>query len=377
MDSTPHTHHTPQRILVIKSRHIGDVLLTGPLLSTLKTRFPESLITALVKKETAPMLQGHPHLEEVLCFPEPKGAESWTGFLARNLLWWRNLRARRFDWAINTTEGERGIITGFLSGAALRTSFLKPGKNHWWRKRLLTQAVTQRSGRRHAVLRNLDLLEWHHDTGNLYTRVHATFSQEDARMVRECLTANGWDGNRPLVQVHPVARWRFKCWTDSGMAEIIDHLQEKGFAVGVTSSPDPAEMDKVARILALCKHPPIDLRGKLTLKQAAAFAARCRFFFGVDTAMMHVAASLDLPVVALFGPSMAWEWGPWPNDWQGENGTPYPEKNGHQQCGPHRILQKNWPCVPCGRDGCGGSKVSNCLVEIDSGEVIQALERFT
>ncbi len=373
----PPDSFTPNHILVIKSRHLGDVLLTGPLLSTLKLWFPNALITVLVKAETAPMLAGHPHIHELICFPRRNPKHSALTFYWHALLWWLALRKRHFDWALNTTEGDRGIIASFIAGAPIRISFLKFGKHYWWRKRLLTQGVQRQSGQRHAVIRNLDLLATHAQTTTpSHTRVYSTFSQQDTQAVKRALHAQGWDGQKPLVQIHPVARWKFKCWTEQGMAEIINHLHQQGFAVGITSSQDPIELQKVSAILALCHHQPINLSGQLSIPQVMAFTAHCRLFFGVDTAMMHIAASLDVPVVALFGPSMAFEWGPWPNDWPADKATPYPNKNGIQICGPHLVIQQAWHCVPCGQDGCRGSKRSDCLLMLESQAVIPLLDRF-
>lgn len=367
---------TPRRILVIKSRHLGDVLLTGPLLSTLKTRFPEALVTVLVKSATVSMLAGHPHVHDILTFPERRQGESLWVFLWRYARWWQALWRRHFDWTLNTTDGDRGMIVGFLSGASWRTGFLKSGQERWWRTWLLSHAAQQRPGRRHVVVRNLDLLGLHGLLPPHYAEVHTLFSAQDLQVVEGCLRAQGWDGLSPLVQLHPVARWRFKCWTAEGMAQVVDYLQEKGFAVGITSSADEVELRQVAQILSLCHTRPLDLSGRLSIKQVAAFSSLCRFYFGVDTAMMHMAASLNIPVIALFGPSMPFEWGPWPNGWSGDEATPYPEPNGIQYQGDHVIIQKDWPCVPCNRDGCQGSKISDCLQKLESHEVMAVLDRY-
>ena len=100
---------------------------------------------------------------------------------------------------------------------------------------------------------------------------------------------------------------------------------------------------------------PINLAGRLSLKELGALIAKARFFFGMDSAPMHLAAAVDTPAVALFGPSGVFNWGPW-----GEG---------------HLVIQKDWACVPCGRDGCEGSKISRCLVEIEPEEVWQAMAR--
>lgn len=353
------------RILIIKSRHIGDVLLTAPLVATLRLRHPHAHIAALVKSGTEAMLLGHPDLNEVLLFPKRRTDESGLAYARRWSAWVSELRRKRFDWCINTTEGDRGILYGFLSGAARRTGLMRPKDRKAWRRLLLTDPRDQVAGVRHTVVRNLDLLD---PSGALKRVVDLAYGQEDAHQVGALLKEAGWDGIQPLVQVHPTSRWFFKCWTDEGMARAMDHLAARGLAVVLTSAPDQREMDKAAAIRALCRTPPLDLCGRLTLKQNAALTARCRLFFGVDTAPMHMAAALNVPVVAIFGPSGAFDWGPWPNGWPGE-ATPYPHRGGIQHAPPHTVIQKPWPCVPCGKDGCDGGKISDCLTRLTWAEV--------
>jgi heptosyltransferase-3 len=97
-----------------------------------------------------------------------------------------------------------------------------------------------------------------------------------------------------------------------------------------------------------------DLTGAMTLRELAAFTRRARLFVGVDSAPMHIAAAVATPVVALFGPSGEVEWGPWQV--------------------PHRIVASTeHPCRPCGNDGCGGGKVSECLTTLPVELVHQAV----
>ncbi|MDE2089895.1 MAG: putative lipopolysaccharide heptosyltransferase III [Gammaproteobacteria bacterium] len=360
-------------ILLIKFRNIGDVLLTGPLASTLRMSNPTPRISVLVKAGTEAMLQGHPHVDEVIVYPERQSGESWLGYLRRVLAWLRALRRRGFDLAINTTEGDRGAILARLCGARRRIGIIKPDGDKTWRRALYTDTRTPPPGRRHTVIRNLALAP--DPQSPRYRSVHLTFSEHDRDQVKALLAAQGWDGAAPLVHVHPTSRWFFKCWNDGDVARVIDHLQsERGLRVALTSGPEPRERDKAATIIRLCRRAPIDLSGRLSLKQTAALSSLCALFFGVDTAPMHVAAALEVPVVAVFGPSGAFDWGPWPNGWQGED-TPYPAQSGVQRAGPHTVVQKAWRCVPCGRDGCAGTKRSACLEILTADEIIPWLDQ--
>ena len=356
-------------ILVIKSRHIGDVLLTGPLLSTLRLRHPESHITALVKTGTEAMLTGHPHIDMVITFPVRQPGEGQVEFLIRQWFWLRQLRCRRPDLVVNTTEGDRGAIASLFSGGIQRVGWRGRKGNKWWRRGMLTQTMLFQGGIRHTILHNLDLV----GEGAQDRHVRLVFSATDVAQVEQRLRDAGWNGGRPLVQIHPASRWRFKCWTVSGMAGVADCLSQRGCQVILTASPDAGERELVAAIAQACRHPVINLGGALTLKELAALSARCRLFFGVDTAPMHMAAALNIPVVALFGPSGTYDWGPWPNGWSGD-GSPFSRTHGVQESFPHLVIQKTWPCGPCGKAGCEESKRSRCLEELELAEVLPLLE---
>jgi heptosyltransferase-3 len=107
----------------------------------------------------------------------------------------------------------------------------------------------------------------------------------------------------------------FKCWEDDRMAKIIDYLQQdKGVKVVITGAPVKKELDRIDKILSLCKTRPINLSSKLTLKHLAYLSSKAKLFFGVDTAPMHMAAATNTPVATLFGASYPVIWGPWNNN---------------------------------------------------------------
>ena len=91
-----------------------------------------------------------------------------------------------------------------------------------------------------------------------------------------------------------------------------------------------------------------------SLPELAAVTREARIFVGVDSAPMHIAAAMQTPVIALFGPSGEFEWGPWRV--------------------PHRIITSmDHPCRPCGIDGCGGGKISECFTTLPVERVCAAL----
>lgn len=362
------------KILIMKFRNIGDVLLTSPMASALATLPDKPQVTFLVKRGTEEMLTGHPNIDNVLTLPERSSDETTVAFLIRQWLFIRTLRSQRFDVSINTTEGDRGLIIGWLSGAKRRIGYLKT-QEKWWRKYLVTEPHLGRVGRFHTVLRNLDLISSFVTPTNI--RVDFHFRPSDKQDAIEKLKQVGWDGKQTLVHVHPVSRWFFKCWRDDYMAQTIDYIQQElGYRVALTCAPDPLEKNRLANIITQCRSKPFNLGGELTLKQTGALSAISNLFLGVDSAPMHIAAAVDTPVIAIFGPSGAFDWGPWSNGWKDMKTNPYVQRNGIQKSTKHTVIQQAWECAPCGKDGCQSTKRSECLESLPPSLLINILNDY-
>ena len=365
----------PQRILVIKFRNIGDVLLTAPLVSTLKHGIQGARVCAVVKPGTEAMLDGHPDLDALYVVPLRHPGESALGFALRTVKFLLQLRREHFDLAINTTEGDRGILLSWLVGARARWGIVKAGKEKTWQARLLTRQFRPLQGYTHTVIRNLAMAA---PLGLKACReVKLTVSEADTTRVKALLAEQAFVAAVPntLIHCHPTSRWMFKCCPADKVAETIDELQQQGYRVALTCAPDGTERAFLDAILSVCKTRPIDLGGKLTLKQTAALSGLSRLFFGVDSAPMHMAAAMGAPTLGIFGPSGTFDWGPWPNGWAGD-GTPYPGRNGIKHCAPHVVMQDSDACVPCGRDGCDGSKRSMCLERLSVEQVKTNINRL-
>ncbi len=332
----------PQRILCIKLKHIGDVLLMTPAIRALRRAWPGSAIAALVPRGTEDILEGNPDLDAVLVFD--RGAGSWQVI--------RALRRFRPDLVLEMGQGDREAALGWLSGACHRVGYA-PGRSGGWRRVLLSQAVPW-NGLQHVVETNLDLVRALGIPAEASRPVLVVRPEMRAKMAARLASA-GLAPGRPLVVVHPVSRWLFKAWPEDGCAEVIGRLiRDTGVAVALTSGPGAAEVEAANRILARAGTPIINLIGQTTLGELAAVLERAVLFLGVDSAPMHVAAALEVPVVALFGPSGEVSWGPW-----GEG---------------HVVVASPYLCRPCGQDGCLGSKRSDCLEAISAQMVWEVVE---
>jgi heptosyltransferase-3 len=161
-----------------------------------------------------------------------------------------------------------------------------------------------------------------------------------------------------IIHVHPVSRWLWKCWENEKMAAVIDWLQsDRNARVVVTTGPAEAERATARTIVGLCRSSPLFFDGNLSLSQIAALSAESDGYFGVDTAPMHIAAAVGVPVVALFGPTHPENWGPW---------TPL-----------GRVLSKHCICNdPATTEKCDWGRIRACLGAISVAEAQAALDEM-
>jgi len=348
---------TLNRVLVIKLRHHGDVLLTSPVFSVLKNHAPHLEIDALVYQDTAEMLTFHPAISQVHTIDR-----KWksAGILAQTQAEWKllsTLRRRRYDLVIHLTEHPRGAWLRHLTGVRYSIAPTVAGAGRFW-KTSFSHFFTmpKRGNSRHTVEVNLDALRrigiHPAEDEKRLTLVPGAKAESD---VVGLLARHGLVGKN-FIHLHPASRWLFKCWPAKQVAGLIAALQAQGHRIVVTAAPAAEELAMIKNILDELRQPVVDLSGQLSLKQLAALTAHARLFIGVDSAPMHIAAAMGTPTIVLFGPSGEIEWGPWQV--------------------PHHILTSDHPCRPCGNDGCGGSKVSDCLSAISAERVLSAAEEL-
>ncbi len=129
-----------RRILVVKLRYIGDVLLTTPVIRALRVHFPQARITALVNPGTEEILVQNPHLDDILLMPR-------TGWMAQ-ASFLRSIRAQRFECVLDLTDGDRAAFVTAITGASIRIGF-----NHErrWRGKLYSRCVRASYGSMHMV----------------------------------------------------------------------------------------------------------------------------------------------------------------------------------------------------------------------------------
>jgi heptosyltransferase-3 len=319
------------RALVVKLRHHGDVLLAAPVLSALKAQGLE--VDALVYDDTVAMLEGHPALSQLHAVGRKWRTDSPLPRLLNEIRLFKTLKARRYGLLVHLSEQGRGAWLARSLGARYSVAPRMARRGAFWSNSFTH--LYPLIPRRHQVEVNLDALRRIGLQPDPALRKVVFNAGEEAQKRVAGLV------QQPFIHLHPASRWRFKCWPVDKNAQLLDGLAADGFQLVITAAPDKAETDFVEDILKKTKAKAINLAGQLSIKELGALSAKASVFVGVDSMPMHLAAAVGTPTVALFGPSGELEWGPWNV--------------------PHRVVRSDHSCRPCGFDGCGGGKVSECL----------------
>ena len=347
-----------RRVLVTKLRHHGDVLLASPVFTTLNKALPAAELDALVYRETAPMLEGHPAISRLHTIDRDWKRQGPIAQVRAESGLLRALGSRRYDLLVHLTEHPRGAWLTRLLRPRYSVARELP-RAHWlWRTSFSHYYRLPRATPRHTVECNLDALRrlgLQPASGD--RRLVLVPGPADVARAAMLLEQHRLEAGR-FIQLHPGSRWLFKCWTPERYAALIERLAADGRRTAITGAPDERErrlVDAILACLSLSARANVaDLTGTMSLRELAALTRRARLFVGVDSAPMHMAAAVETPVVALFGPSGEIEWGPWQV--------------------PHRIVASaEHPCRPCGIDGCGGGKVSECLTDLPVERVYEAV----
>jgi lipopolysaccharide heptosyltransferase II len=347
------------RILLVRLRPIGDVVFTTPLLSALRRQYPEAHLTYVVEPDAAPIVEGNPHLNEVIVVPRSRGLSRIGDDIAMG----RQLARGGYNLAIDLHGGPRGAWLAWASRAPRRIGYGMPGRS--W---MYTDAVprSRQLTPRHSVMNQWDLLaplgipplDAAHDPVHMPDDVNA------GRRVDAQLTASGVSAANSLIVIHVSASTRFKRWPEDSFVSLVVALvqQEGSRRVFLTSGPsDAAAAQRIAeaarRNLGSMSGGLLESR-TLPLTELRALIARAALFIGGDSGPLHIAATTSVPIVELLGPTLAERSYPWRDPrWFSEIVDP-----------------GELPCRPCHQRTCVPGDF-RCLTSIGPERVVAAAER--
>jgi lipopolysaccharide heptosyltransferase I len=339
----PYTLPNHPRILLVKLSSFGDVLHALPTLETLRDAYPTAHITWLVEAAYAPLLSGHPALDEVWIAPRLRPAEFFSGSNpARLRLLVQQLRTRPFDLVVDIQGLLKSTVWVALARSPRKVGYDKTRELSYL---ALTEQVPPFDPEAHAVWRYLNLA---HYLGAPPTLPRFRLGLDVAANIAALIPAAA---DQPLVVLHPGARWASKLWPPASWARLAEWFHGHGFQMAVTGSR--ADQELVAGITAQCRAPLLNLAGRTSLAQLAGILRQARLAVTTDTGVMHLAAALGTKVAALFGPTAPWRTGPF-GDW-------------------HQVVRLGLSCSPCFKRHCPDPR---CLTDLTPEMVEAACEKI-
>ena len=174
---------------------------------------------------------------------------------------------------LELSGGDRGAIYSFLTGARERLGFAHPRQPFWQRHGAFTRLLPRPPVTMHMVDQNLAAVR---ALGIEPVNPRLQFFWDDRveQRVQDLLASLGL-ADKPFAVMHPGAGWRFKCWTPAGYARVIEFFEEQwGLPVVLTGTQAAHEQELLAAIHRECRAAPVDLTGRLSLKELGALISQ-------------------------------------------------------------------------------------------------------
>ncbi|OGC93779.1 MAG: lipopolysaccharide heptosyltransferase II [candidate division Zixibacteria bacterium RBG_16_53_22] len=273
------------KIAVIQTAFPGDVILASPVFEALKYRERDCLTTAIVRPESASILENNPFVDNILIF-DKYGADKGISGLFKVAS-----RLKGYDRAIVIQRYFRSALIPFLARIPQRIGF------HNSAARPLFTSRIEYDRRKHEVKRCLDLIGENDPDNRFRPRIY--IDRQISLKADELLNQKGITYNFAVIA--PGSVWATKRYAH--YPALIDLIYDKlDLPVVLVGGPD--DNDLAAFVTRSVAHMPHDLCGQTSLMQSAAIISKARIVFCNDSAPAHMAAALGTPVVAIFGPTV-------------------------------------------------------------------------
>jgi lipopolysaccharide heptosyltransferase II len=348
------------KILILKPSSLGDVVQAVPVLRLLKRHLPASEIYWWIDSQLAPLLEGDPDLTGVVRFERRRWSSPlrWPEML-RSVRW---LRAQHFDWVIDLQCLMRSGAFAWLANGKFLIGLDEPREGA---RGFYDAAVRRASYHTHAVDWYLAVLPrlgvpvhwnfpWLPERPVVAAEVKRKWQIESSVGV-QALVCPGGTLKRELqprwIALQPGARWLTKRWPVDYFAELVRLLAKNFPDTRVTILGNGKDKPLGEIIARTAPERCLDLCGQTSLPEMVEWLRLCDLIVTNDTGPMHVAAALNKPLVALFGPTEPRRTGPY----------------GHLE----DVLRIDLPCSPCLKSHCHYEKPNECLKALSPATVFE------
>ncbi|MFA6281155.1 MAG: lipopolysaccharide heptosyltransferase II [Candidatus Omnitrophota bacterium] len=277
----------PKKILIIRTDRIGDVILSTPVIKNLRTSYPSAHITFMLRPYTKEIVENNPYLNEVIEYDKNNKHKSILSSI--KFCFW--LRKKKFDVAFILNPTNRAHLITFFSGIPIRVGLNRKMGN------LLSHRIedTKHEGKKHELEYTLDILNKVGIEAK-DTQTHFPLKESSESKIK-ILLENFNIKNSEFIVIHPWASCPSKRWPKENFMELIRLLKEKTGLKIIIIDEQKRECLKDMRE----KNIVIDLSGELTLADTGSLLKRAKLFISNDSGPVHIAASLNTPVISIFG----------------------------------------------------------------------------
>lgn len=268
------------KILVIQTASIGDVILTTPVLEKLHFHFPEAAIDVLIKKGNEALFEAHPFINQLWLWN--KHEDKYKNFFRL----FREIKAQKYDAVINLQRyASSGFLTAF-SGAGLKVGFNKNPFSLFFNKKV---KHTIGDGKLHEVERNQKLVASFTDATSFPVKLYPT-AKSFARMSQY--------KTKVYITISPASLWFTKQFPKEKWIQFVEKMESSMLIFFLGSQKDAELCEDIIKISG--HENSLNLSGKLSLLDSAALMRDARMNYMNDSAPMHLASALNAPTTAVF-----------------------------------------------------------------------------
>ncbi len=334
-------------------------MFTTPAVAAIRQRFPDAHVSYLVERAAEPVVRHNPHIDKVIVAERPRGI---ARLLYDARLAWR-LRRERFDLVLDFHGGPRSAWLARATGARQRIGYARPSRAWMYTTRLpWTRSLVPP---RHSVLNQWDLLTplGVQPPGTGVPPVEMAQDAASVSSVHRRLIDAGVGDGAPIVVVHVSANNPFRRWPAEHFARVVSALARQDASRRIIISSGPSDCGAADALADAAQSQAGDaaaqiLRcGEFDLSELRALVSRAALYIGGDSGPLHIAATTDVPIVALFGPTLPDRSMPW--------------RKGNLRA--IAIDAGPLPCRPCHQRHCQPGDF-RCLTRVDPQRVISAAE---
>ena len=316
------------KILFITLSNIGDVILTLPVLDALRKNYPQAKITVIAGPRPKEIFQNNPGIDKLIIFDKHSR-------LRDKIKLFRELRKQRFDMVYDLRNSFFGA---FLPAKYRISPFMAIPKN-------ITHMKDRHLFKLSAMGYELSAIS----RSSLYIK------PEDEEYIDKIFKENNITDKDRIIVIAPGARSQVKRWPQDKFVGLISHLAEE-FKVKIILVGDKDDAPIVKYIAGHINYPVLDLSGKTNLTQLGCLLAKSGCLITNDSASLHLASYLNIPVVAIFGPTDEKKYGPWSSN--------------------YAVVKKDIFCRPCEKAQCRFLNLK-CLQLIKSEDVLRAVRKVS